>query len=139
MAERKSAKANISDLFGDEGTTNVAGDLVSEEILKEKRAKEVNTTPDILKEKKYYTVKITGRAKNGEGRTRPMTFEITKDMAEALNRHVAEKKKTDKSFNKSIAIRKGIALYLATEKAGKRDLQKDVYGIEEDKGSKKSN
>lgn len=78
------------------------------------------SVPEELKSKKYYSITLKGRARNGEGRTKAMTFEITKDMAESLVNHVNEQKKIDPSFNKSVAIRKGIALYLSMVGAGKR-------------------
>lgn len=95
-------------------------DVMAEDIRKAKRQQGLAQGKEALESRGNYLIKITGRAKAGTIRTKAMTFEITPDLEEALRELVAQKKEKDKTFNKSVAIRNGIALYLSQEKFGKK-------------------
>lgn len=136
MAKMEGVKDPLATL-GAKKPATIKDDM--EEALK-KAAEELKKMeiPEAMNERLYYQTRFNKRAKRGKAQTKAMTFEIAKDMAEALAELVRDKRKKDKGFNKSIALRKGLALYLSLEGYGKRRNRKK-NGTGKDSSTKKSN
>lgn len=117
-----------------------SSDAMLEGIKKaSKEQKAIQGKEESLDSRLNYAIRLTKRAKKGNAVTKAMTFEITADLEEALRELVADKKKEDSGFNKSIAIRKGIAMYLSLEGYGKKKMKGVKDGTGKDSSTKKSN